>query len=114
MTLSGTLSDGSTFSNLLDSTTPVGALDFGPFDTLADLQAVPGFASLGSTITVTLVVPLPVLGDVNLDGVVNFLDISPFISVLSGGPFQIEADVDENGVVNFLDISPFIATLSGS
>ena len=115
VTLSGTLSDGSTFSNLLDSTTPVGALDFGPFDSLADLQAVPGFASSGSTITVTLVqgVPLPVLGDVNLDGVVNFLDISPFISVLSGGPFQVEADIDENGVVNFLDISPFIAILSG-
>ena len=76
---------------------------------------MPGFASSGSTITVTLVqgVPLPVLGDVNLDGVVNFLDISPFISVLSGGPFQVEADIDENGVVNFLDISPFIAILSG-
>ena len=111
VTLSGTLSDGSTFSNLLDSTTPVGNLDFGPFDTFADLQAVPGFASSGSTITVTLV---PLLGDVNLDGEVNFLDISPFISVLSSGPFQVEADIDENGVVNFLDISPFIAILSGS
>ena len=27
------------------------------------------------------------LGDVNLDGVVNFLDISPFISILSVGEF---------------------------
>ena len=57
--------------------------------------------------------PLPVLGDVNLDGDVDFLDISPFISILSAGPFQVEADIDENGVVNFLDISPFIAILSG-
>jgi len=57
--------------------------------------------------------PLPVIGDVNLDGDVDFLDISPFISVLAGGPFQVEADIDENGVVNFLDISPFIAILSG-
>ena len=54
------------------------------------------------------------LGDVNLDGVINFLDIAPFIVVLSGGGYQAEADCDENGAVNFLDISPFIAILSGS
>jgi hypothetical protein len=54
------------------------------------------------------------LGDVNLDGVVNFLDIAPFIVVLSGGGYQAEADCDESGAVNFLDISPFIAILSGS
>ncbi len=59
VTLSGTLSDGSTFSNFLDSTTPIGSLDFGPFATLADLQAVPGFASSGSTVTVTLVQGVP-------------------------------------------------------
>lgn len=57
--LSGTLSDGSAFSNFLDSTTPQGDLDFGPFATLADLQAVPGFASTGSTVTVTLVQSVP-------------------------------------------------------
>jgi hypothetical protein len=54
------------------------------------------------------------LGDVNLDGVVDFLDISPFISVLSSGTFQAEADCDQSGMVDFLDISPFIAILSGS
>ena len=54
------------------------------------------------------------LGDVNLDGLVNFLDISPFIAVLSGGDFQAEADCDQSGFVNFLDISPFIGILSGS
>lgn len=59
VTLSGTLSDGSTFSNFLDSTTPQGDLDFGPFATLADLEAVPGFASTESTITVTLVQSVP-------------------------------------------------------
>lgn len=53
------------------------------------------------------------LGDVNLDGLVNFLDISPFISVLSTGGFQAEADIDLSGDVNFLDITPFIAILSG-
>ena len=57
-------------------------------------------------------VPDVLLGDVNLDGIVNFLDISPFISRLSSGEFQLEADVDENGRVDFLDISPFIGALS--
>ena len=57
--LSGTLSDGSAFSNLLDSEPPEGGLNFGPFATLADLQAVPGFASTGSTVTVTLVQSVP-------------------------------------------------------
>lgn len=52
------------------------------------------------------------LGDVNLDGVVNFLDISPFISILSGSGFQLEADVNQDGLVNFLDISAFIGLLS--
>ena len=52
------------------------------------------------------------LGDVNLDGIVNFLDIAPFIGRLSTGTFQAEADIDENGSVNFLDISSFIILLS--
>ncbi len=60
------------------------------------------------------VVVAGLLGDVDLNGVVDFLDISAFISVLSGGTYQTEADCDENGVVDFLDISAFIAILSGA
>lgn len=56
----------------------------------------------------------PLLGDVDLNGVVNFLDIAAFIGVLSGDAYQAEADCDANGIVDFLDISPFIAILSGS
>ena len=52
------------------------------------------------------------LGDDNLDGVVDFLDISPFILALSTGSVQAEADIDQNSVVDFLDIGPFILTLS--
>lgn len=52
------------------------------------------------------------LGDVDLNGMVNFLDISPFIELLSTGAFQEEADINEDGFVNFLDISPFITVLS--
>ena len=58
--------------------------------------------------------PLALLGDVNLDDVVNFLDISAFIAILSAGEFQSEADINQDGVVSFTDISPFIAILSGS
>jgi len=54
------------------------------------------------------------LGDVNLDTVVDFLDISPFILRLSTNEFQFEADIDGNGSVDFLDISPFIILLSGT
>ena len=56
----------------------------------------------------------PLLGDVNLDGVVDFLDISPFISLLTNNGFQLEADVNQDGAVNFLDISPFIAILANN
>ena len=53
-----------------------------------------------------------VLGDCNLDGVVDFFDIEPFISILSNRGFLAEADVDEDGDVDFLDIIPFVAILS--
>ena len=53
-----------------------------------------------------------VLGDCNLDGVVDFLDIGPFISILSDRGFLAEADVDEDGDVDFLDIIPFAEILS--
>ena len=62
-----------------------------------------GFQNLFST---------TLLGDVNLDGVVDFLDIAPFIAVLTSRDFQAEADVDESGAVDFLDIPGFIAILS--
>jgi len=53
------------------------------------------------------------LGDCNLDGVVNFSDITPFISILQAG-FLAEADVNEDEVVDFLDIRPFIKILASS
>ena len=51
------------------------------------------------------------LGDCNLDGLVNFLDIAPFIAILSGN-YHATADTNEDGFVNFLDIGPFITLLS--
>ena len=94
--LTGVLADGEPFSfNLM--ATPSGTNDF--FSTAA-------------TLTVTLDGPV-VLGDLNLDGVVNFLDISPFIQVLTtSGGFQAEGDINESGTVDFLDISEFISLLT--
>ena len=61
-----------------------------------------------------LPVTAPLLGDVNLDGVVNFLDIAPFINLLANtNVFQEEGDLNEDGVINFLDIAPFIQVLAG-
>jgi hypothetical protein len=53
------------------------------------------------------------LGDINLDGVVNLLDVDPFIERISTGDFQAEADCNEDGVVNLLDVDPFIDLLAG-
>ena len=63
-------------------------------------------------ITVETVATSTLIGDVNLDEMVNFLDISPFINVLGMNESQAEADINEDGEVNFLDISPFIVLLS--
>ncbi len=53
------------------------------------------------------------LGDINLDEVVNLLDVSPFVSLIGSGDFQLEGDINMDGVVNLLDVSPFIDVLSG-
>ena len=54
------------------------------------------------------------LGDCNLDGVVDFLDISPFIAILAMNEFLEEADINEDEVVDFLDIAPFINILQSN
>ena len=53
------------------------------------------------------------LGDVDMNGVVDFFDIQPFIDLLTNQMFQFEADIDGNGTVDFFDIQPFINILSG-
>ena len=54
----------------------------------------------------------PILGDVNVDGVVDFFDIAPFISVLSTRAYQVEADINLDGMVNFFDIAPLVGILN--
>ena len=78
VTLSGLLADGEPFSFRINSVD----------------QPFRDFFEPGSTLTVTLTSPVTLLGDVNLDGVVDFLDIAPFIALLSSETFQAEADID--------------------
>ena len=56
--------------------------------------------------------PKILLGDVNLDGVVNLLDVTPFVDLISAGTFQLEGDTNEDGVVNLLDVDAFVDILT--
>lgn len=58
--------------------------------------------------------PKVLLGDVDMNGVVNLLDVAPFVDHVSTGTFQLEADVNLDGNVNLLDVGPFVSLLSGS
>ncbi len=101
VTLTGLYADGTEFS----------------FDLKSVFEADEDFFSTGATLTLTLGPPgdiIIVLGDVNLDEVVDLLDIAPFIQSLATGSFSEQADCNQDGIVNFLDILSFIAILSGS
>ena len=52
------------------------------------------------------------LGDVNIDGVVDLLDVEAFVELVTLQEFQAEADVNEDGVVDLLDVAPFIEILT--
>ena len=54
-----------------------------------------------------------ILGDVNMDGVVNLLDVSPFVNLIVSGGFSCEADINQDGLVDLLDVAPFIDLVSG-
>jgi hypothetical protein len=53
------------------------------------------------------------LGDVNMDGVVNGLDVDPFVGLVTSGTYQAEGDMNEDDVVNGLDVDPFVAAVVG-
>ena len=57
-------------------------------------------------------VPDVLIGDVNMDGVINLLDVAPFVDLISNGGFQVEADINGDGEVNLLDVGPFVDLLS--
>lgn len=53
------------------------------------------------------------LGDINLDGVVDLLDVAPFVELLTTDVFQAEADINQDGEVDLLDVAPFVNVLTG-
>jgi hypothetical protein len=53
------------------------------------------------------------LGDVNLDDVVNGLDVDPFVGLVTSGTYQAEGDMNGDGEVNGLDVDPFVAAVVG-
>jgi len=109
VTISGTLRDGSTFSNFLDSITPISQLNFGPFPTLADLEAVPGFASRSSTINVILV---PGIGDFDADRDVDADDIDFYNGNLDqSASFNSDLDLNNDGTITLVDHDQHVMTL---
>lgn len=78
---------------------------FTDFADSLDPELISDYGVVNLVVTVTTT---PLLGDVNLDEVVNFSDIPAFIQVLTSGHFQPEADIDGSGKVNYLDVKPFI------
>ena len=63
---------------------------------------------------VSQITPAFILGDCNLDGMVDFADIPAFIAILQAGTFLEQADCNQDGVVDFADIPAFIAILQSS
>ena len=58
-------------------------------------------------------VSMVLLGDVDLDGMVNLLDVTPMINTIVSGQFLAEADINKDGVVDLLDVQPFVEILAG-
>lgn len=76
------------------------------------IERLSGGNASGSVANFSLsTMPEVILGDVNLDGIVNFDDIPPFIAILQDGTFLAQADCNEDGIVDFADIPSFIAIL---
>ena len=54
-----------------------------------------------------------IVGDTNLDGVVNLLDVSSFVDAVTNSAFACEADTNEDGSVDLLDVASFVSLLTG-
>ena len=53
------------------------------------------------------------LGDVNLDGIVNLLDVHTFVVLLTESEYLAEGDTNFDGAINLLDVQYFVDILSG-
>lgn len=54
------------------------------------------------------------LGDINLDGLVNLLDVTAFVAlIMDTNGYQCEGDLNRDGRSDLLDVRPFVALLTG-
>lgn len=72
----------------------VGGLDIeDPFGSASNSGLIDAFGMPGNFLVRASTRPC-ILGDVNLDGVVDLLDIAPFVNHLMNGTYQCEADIN--------------------
>ena len=67
----------------------------------------------GNDVVLTAIQSL-LIGDVNMDGIVDLLDVEPFIALITSGDYLEEADTNYDGVVSLLDVASFVALLTGN
>jgi len=119
LTFSGSVFEGLAADEFMDLSiegTPV-ALGSGvtQFQFRVSDESIPGAQQTTLQLIVNYdVVNNLILGDVNLDGVVDFSDIPAFIGVLIAGTYLEEGDTNQDGLVTFADIGPFIQILTAS
>ena len=76
------------------------------------LQSITGI-QLGGITSFTSIELEFVLGDVNLDGIVDLLDVAPFVAIIQSGEFVSQADTNLDCEVDLQDVASFVALLTG-
>ena len=91
----------------------IAAADFNG-DGIVDLACVRARKSIVEVLVlIAQHAPHALIGDINLDGIINLLDVLPFVELLTNARFQMEADINQDGVVDLLDVAPFVDLLAG-
>ena len=88
---------------------------FNSVDQSSNMSATHGYlfdVVYGGNFVSVEVVSRYLLGDANMDGVVDLLDVAAFVQVLVSGSYLLEADVNGDGVVDLLDVAPFAGLLT--
>ena len=52
-----------------------------------------------------------ILGDINLDGVVNIVDVVQLVNLVLNTEFNLLADINDDGIINILDIVQLVTLI---
>lgn len=55
-----------------------------------------------------------ILGDINLDGLINIVDVAQMVNFVLTDNFQSQADMYYDGIINILDIVQLIGIILGN